>query len=466
MNKSIFSRLLITNSSILLGLIVVLSLALSFFYSNRMYQLERERLAGIAVKTESLYSNRQKGLIEKATLQDYMNAMAYVSKSKLYILNINDNNIKNLKDLDLANEDLDNYLYQDLKDILNGNEVFRNSQYTETFDTRMIFYGRPIIEDDQIKGAIIIFSPISSVTQNIRVMVTIILSISLFSIIIVGIILFVSAKKITKPIKLVRDSALKIANGDTIEDINKFSYSELNELIDAFNYMKSELIRIEDEKKAFISMISHEVKTPLTVISGYLEAIHDGVLDGNEVKESLDIIYKETNRLTKLTKEIVTKTSNQDLEFYLEPTIFKIKPLLEDTIKLSKVNNKKNIQFTLSCGENITIYADENKIRQVLSNLISNSIKYSNHTVNIAISCFVKNDYLCLQVEDNGFGIRKGDLEKVFKKYYRVKNISDTCEGSGLGLSIVKKLIELHKGTIQISSEFKKGTIVTMWFPL
>ncbi len=431
-----------------------------------MYQLERERLAGIAVKTESLYSNRQKGLIEKATLQDYMNAMAYVSKSKLYILNINDNNIKNLKDLDLANEDLDNYLYQDLKDILNGNEVFRNSQYTETFDTRMIFYGRPIIEDDQIKGAIIIFSPISSVTQNIRVMVTIILSISLFSIIIVGIILFVSAKKITKPIKLVRDSALKIANGDTIEDINKFSYSELNELIDAFNYMKSELIRIEDEKKAFISMISHEVKTPLTVISGYLEAIHDGVLDGNEVKESLDIIYKETNRLTKLTKEIVTKTSNQDLEFYLEPTIFKIKPLLEDTIKLSKVNNKKNIQFTLSCGENITIYADENKIRQVLSNLISNSIKYSNHTVNIAISCFVKNDYLCLQVEDNGFGIRKGDLEKVFKKYYRVKNISDTCEGSGLGLSIVKKLIELHKGTIQISSEFKKGTIVTMWFPL
>lgn len=431
-----------------------------------MYQLEKERLADIAQKTESLYFNKEKGLIEDTKLQAYIDAMAYVSKSKLYILNINHNNIKNLEDLNLANEDLDNYLYQDLKDITNGNEVFRNSQYTETFDTRMIFYGRPIIEDNQIRGAIIIFSPISSVSKNIRFMVTIIIGISLFSMIIVGCILFISAKKITNPLRLVRDSTLKIANGDTIDDIVKSSYSELNELTDAFNYMNSELLRIESDKKAFISMISHEIKTPLTVISGYLEAIHDGVLDDNEIKESLDIIYKETNRLTTLTKEIVTKTSNKDLEIYLEPTIFKLRPLLEAILKLSKVNTKKNIEFTLNCEENVTLYADEDKIRQVISNLISNSIKYSNHSVHIDISCFVKDDQLCLQVADNGFGIKKLDLEKVFQKYYRVKNIADSFEGSGLGLSIVKKLIELHKGTIEISSELKKGTTVTMWFPL
>jgi signal transduction histidine kinase len=455
-----------TNLYILFGLIVVLSLALSFLYSNHIYQLEKERLADMALKTESLYSNWEKGLIVETKLQDYMDAMAYVSKSKLYILNIDNGNIKNLKGLDLANEDLDDYLYEDLKDIINGKEVFRNSQYTETFDTRMIFYGRPLIEGDQIKGAIIIFSPISSVSRNIRVMVTIILSISLISMIIVGVILFVSAKKIAKPIKLVRDSALKIANGETIEDIDNSLYSELNELTDAFNYMKSELIRIESDKKAFISMISHEVKTPLTVISGYLEAIHDGVIDGSEVTEALDIIYQETHRLTQLTKDIVTKTSNKDLEIYLEPTIFKLRPLLEDIIKLSSVNIKKNIEFTLSCEQNITIYADENKIRQVLSNLISNSIKYSNHSVNINIYCFVKEDSLCLQVKDNGIGIKKVYLEKVFQKYYRVRNISEPFEGSGLGLSIVKKLIELHKGKIEISSELKKGTTVTMWFPL
>lgn len=466
MKKSIFTKLLITNLSILLGLIIVLSFALSFFYSNHMYQLERERLADIAIKTESLYNTMQKGLIDASKLQNYMDAMSYVSKSKIYLLNINQSNLENLKDLELANEDLDNYLYQDLKDILEGNEVFRNSQYTETFDTMMIFYGRPIFVNAEIKGAIILFSPINSVNKNIRVMVTLILSIALISIVIVGFLLFESAKRITKPIKVIKDSTLKIANGETIEDIQSSDYSELSALTDAFNFMKNELTRIEEDKKSFISMISHEIKTPLTVISGYLEAIHDGVLEPEEIKDSLEIIYRESTRLTQLTKEIVTQTSNKDLHLYLEPTIFKLKPLIEDTIQLPKVNIKKNVQFSVSCDTDVTLYADENKIRQVLSNLISNSIKYSNNVVMITISCYVKEDRLCLEIQDNGFGIKKIDLDKVFEKYYRVKNVSDPLEGNGLGLSIVKKLIELHKGTIEITSEIKKGTTVTMWFPL
>lgn len=466
MNKSIFSRLLKTNLLILIGLIVALSFVLSYLYARHMYLIEKERMSDIALKTESLYINKQNGFISESSLQDYIDAMAYITRSKLYILNINENNINSLKNFELANEDLDQYLYQDLKDILKGNEVFRNSQYSETFNTRMIFYGRPIVIDGKINGQIIIFSPISSVNKNIQFMVTIIACIAIISMIIVGTLLFISAKKITKPISLVRDSALRIANGDAIEDISPSSYSELNELTQAFNYMKDELDRIESDKKAFISMISHEVKTPLTVISGYLEAIHDGILDTNEVKESLEIIYKETLRLTTLTKEIVTRTSNKDLELYLEPSIFRFKPLLEDIIKLSSINTKKQILFTIDCDENITIYADENKIRQVINNLISNSIKYSNSTVNIDISCFVKEDRLCLQVKDDGLGIKKSDLDKVFDKYYRVRNTSDLTEGNGLGLNIVRRLIELHRGTIDIFSEIKKGTTITMWFPL
>lgn len=462
MKKSIFSRLLITNLSILLGLIIVLSIALSLFYANHSYQLEKERLSDIALKTESLYSNMN----DASKLQNYMDAMAYVSKSKIYILKINNNTLDTLKDLDLANADLDNYLYQDLNDILKGNEVFRNSQYTETFDTMMIFYGRPIFVDGEIQGAIILFSPNNSVNKNIFKMITIIVSIALISSVFVGFLLYVNAKRITKPIRIVRDSTLKVANGETIEDIYNPDYSELSELTEAFNFMKNELLRIEGDKKDFISMISHEIKTPLTVITGYLEAIHDGVLEPHEIDASLEIIYNETNRLTILTKDIITQTSNKDLQLFLEPTIFKLKPLIEDMMHLSKVNTKKNIQFLLNCGSDITIYADENKIKQVLSNLISNAIKYSNASVTITITCYVKEDTLYLQIQDNGYGIKKGDLDKVFEKYYRVRNMSNALEGNGLGLSIVKKLIELHNGTIELSSELKKGTTVTICFPL
>ncbi|MBC7958711.1 MAG: HAMP domain-containing histidine kinase, partial [Vallitaleaceae bacterium] len=445
---------------------VVLSVTLSLLYSDLLFQQEQERLADIAIKTESLYTNRQEGLIGETKLQHYMDAMGYVSKSKIYILNINNNSLENLKNLEFNNNDLDSYLYQDLKDILSGNEVFRNSQYTETFDTMMVFYGRPIIVNNAVQGAIIIFSPIQTVNQNIRAVLFIILVVAVFSSLIVGLLLLFNAKRITKPIKIVRDSTLKIANGDTIEDIGQTKYIELNELTSAFNYMKNELLRIEEDKRTFISMISHEIKTPLTVISGYLEAIHDGVLIDKEIDESLEIIYRETERLTKLTKEIVTQTSNRDLRIYLEPTIFKLRPILDESAHLARMNGKKEIQFVIACDDDITLYADENKIRQVLSNLISNSIKYSDVAVTIELKCTMVEDRLCLEVIDNGWGIKKSDLSKVFDTYYRVKNIADPQEGSGLGLNIVKRLIELHNGTIEIKSEIKKGTTVTMWFPL
>ncbi len=465
MNKSIFSRLLITNLTIFIGLIVILTGMLTLLYSTQVYELEKQRLREITQKTESLYLDSTKGKIEALKLQDYMDAMAYVSKSKLYILNIHENNIQNLRDLDFANSDLDNYLYEDLNIILEGNEVFRKSTYTATFDTQMIFYGRPIVNDGQIEGVVVIFTPISTVVKNIRVMLMVIASVSIFFIAIVSGVLYMSAKKMTKPIEDISNSALAIANGEILEDITKTEYEELNALIDSFNYMKSELNRIDEDKKAFIGMISHEIKTPLTVVSGYLEAIHDGLLDKDELDESLEIIYRETKRLTLLTKEIVTKTRNKDMEFYLNPSFFKLKPILEEMIILAKVNITKQITFTLSCEDHTTLYADEKQLRQILSNLISNAIKYSGDSFHIALSCFEEEEQLCIRIEDNGFGIKKDELEKVFQKYYRIKNTITQQEGSGLGLSIVKRLVDLHHGTIDITSTYKKGTIVTVKLP-
>jgi signal transduction histidine kinase len=430
-----------------------------------MYQIEKKNLENIALKSETLYLDSVKGKIAVSKLQDYLDAMAYVSKSKIFILNITPESLYELSTLDFIQDDLESYLYEDLNDILKGNEVFRNSQFSKTFDTRMIFYGRPIIFEGSIEGCIILFTPISIVSYNLRMMVLIIASITLFSSLLVSLLVYISAKRITRSIEAVSTSALKIANGLSVEDLSKSGFIELNELINSFNYMRTELTRIEAEKKSFISMISHEIKTPLTVIGGYLEAIHDDILDDEEIEDSLQIIYKETQRLTQLTKEIVTRTTNQDMDFYLEPTIFKLNPLLHEVTALARVNRAKNINIEIDCDDSITLYADENKLRQIITNLLSNSIKYSPKTVTILIRCNMDSNQLCLSISDNGFGIRKSELENIFNAYYRVKN-TPLIEGNGLGLSIVKKLVELHKGTIQISSEYKKGTTVALYFPL
>jgi len=465
LNRSIFSRLLTANLTIFIGLIALLTIILTVLYSNQMYQLEKKNLQNIAIKTETLYLDSAKGKIADAKLKDYVDAMAYVSKSKLFILNIDQASIENINVLNFSNTDLENYLYEDLKDILKGNEVFRNSQYSETFDTRMIFYGRPIISEGLVQGCIILFTPISIVNQNLRWILLIIATIALLSSLLVSFLIYMSAKRITRSIESVSESALQIANGLSIDDLSKTGFTELNALIDSFNYMKSELHRIESDKKSFIRMISHEVKTPLTVISGYLEAIHDGVLDTNEITDALEIIYRETQRLTTLTKNIVTQTTQNDLDFYLEPTIFKLKPILIDIATLAKVSTTKHIDIQITCDDSMTLYADENKLRQILNNLVSNSIKYSNTSVTIHLLCKISADQMQLCIIDNGIGMSKTELSKIFNMYYRVKN-DPSLEGSGLGLNIVKKLMELHQGTIDVVSEYKKGTTVTLNFPV
>lgn len=465
MKRSIFSRLLTTNLSLFIGFISILTVVLTVLYSNQVYQSAKKDLQNIAVKTETLYFDSLKGKIAETKLKDYIDAMAYVSKSKIMILNMTKASLQDIRNLNFSDSDMENYLYEDLKDILNGNEVFRNSQYSETFNTRMIFYGRPMLLESNIEGCIILFTPISIVNQNLKLMLLIIGSIGFLSSLIVSMFIFLSTKRLTRSIESVSHSALMIANDQSVEDLSTTGYKELNALVDSFNYMKKELARIEADKKEFISIISHEIKTPLTVIAGYLEAIHDGVLEDNEIQDSLEIIYRETQRLTQLTKEIVTRTTLRDMEFYLNPSIFKLKPILTEIVALAKVNVNKEILFNVECDEMITIYADENKIRQILSNLISNSIKYSHASVTITILCRVTSDQLVLTLQDNGVGIKKNDLEKVFHKFYRVKNDA-SAEGSGLGLNIVKKLIELHHGTVTIESEYRKGTTVILTFPL
>lgn len=466
MHQSIFSRLFSTHLAIFLAFIIALSIVLSILYSNQVYEQEHNRLSDIAKKTESLYLSMQNGVIDSAKMQHYMDAMAYVSKAKIYLLNLDQSSLEQLRGLELSNEDLDTYLYRDLHDILDGNEVIRNSQYSTTFETQMVFYGRPLISDGNILGAVILFSPNQNVVKNITIMVSIIIGIALISIIIVGVLIYINARQISRLIQQVRNSVMRIANGEATASISYSGYKELTALTEAFNYMNQELDRIDLDKRNFISMISHEIKTPLTVISGHLEAIHDGVFSPEEIQDSLDIIYRETRRLTGLTQSIVSQTRGIDTKIYLEPSIFKLKPLLQEISRLSESTSYKTVHISISCSDDLTLYADANKIRQILANLISNSMKYSNTTVNIAITCYTATDQLLIQIQDDGIGIKKSDLEHIFEQYFRVQYISDLIDGNGLGLSIVKKIMVLHQGTIGIESEYKKGTVVTLTFPL
>ena len=228
--------------------------------------------------------------------------------------------------------------------------------------------------------------------------------------------------------------------------------------------------KLENMRKEFVANVSHELKTPLTTIKSYTETILDGTIEDKQLTEQfLNVIGSEVDRMTRLVRDLL-QLSNLDFQqykwnkkqIYIDDIIEKVLIKLE----LSAHNKQQILKYVKDC-ENIKINGDEDKIEQVISNIITNAIKYTNEEGQITIELLKEGDYAVISVEDNGIGIPAKDLSRVFERFYRVdKARSRELGGTGLGLSIAKQIIDSHDGTIKIVSGEGSGTKVTITLPV
>ncbi|QUH25180.1 sensor histidine kinase [Serpentinicella alkaliphila] len=228
--------------------------------------------------------------------------------------------------------------------------------------------------------------------------------------------------------------------------------------------------KLENMRKEFVANVSHELKTPLTTIKSYTETILDGTIEDKQLTQQfLNVIDSEVDRMTRLVRDLL-QLSNLDFQqykwnkkqVYIDDIIEKVLIKLE----LSAHNKQQILKYVKDC-ENIKINGDEDKIEQVISNIITNAIKYTNEEGQITIELLKEGDYAVISVEDNGIGIPAKDLSRVFERFYRVdKARSRELGGTGLGLSIAKQIIDSHEGTIKIVSGEGSGTKVTITLPV
>jgi len=240
---------------------------------------------------------------------------------------------------------------------------------------------------------------------------------------------------------------------------------EIRELADIFNEM---LNRLEDSfisQKRFIQDISHELKTPLTILKGELEVALRKARTPNEYAAILQSNLEETERIYRMIEDLLTlaKFDNREIKLIKEAT--DLKNIIETITKdMSREILKKNIrlefQFT---QDNFIIMADKFQIRRALLNIIDNAIKYSKENGFIKIYLYKEKKNIILKIEDNGIGIRESDLPNIFKRFYRA-DTSRSSPGFGLGLSITKNILDAHNYKIKIESEFDKGTVFTIIF--
>ena len=274
--------------------------------------------------------------------------------------------------------------------------------------------------------------------------------------IIIGSILFLLAgKMIVKPIRRLTNATEKIAKGDFDIDIRSNRTDEIGTLIHSFNTMASELGSIEMLRNDFISDISHEFKTPLTSIEGYTKLLK--ICDEEEKEEYIDIITEETRRLSILAGSILTlnKIENENIPNAVE--VFSMDEQIRKAIVLLENEwLEKDIQFEIDL-EDIGYKGNANLMYQVWINLIDNAIKFSKVKGIIEVNLHKEDDNIIFSVKDNGEGISHEDQSRVFEKFYKTDK-SRSADGNGLGLSIVKRIVDIHGGYLAIESELTKGT--------
>ena len=260
----------------------------------------------------------------------------------------------------------------------------------------------------------------------------------------------------------------KIAAGDfSVRLENQYQDNPMvSELTDSVNKMAVELDQIENLRQEFVSNVSHEIQSPLTSIRGFAQALENDQLSPEEKRRYLSIIQAESARLSRITEDLLRLTSLESENAKFESKSYRLDKQVRDLVLASEpqwVTKGIDMQVTL---DEILITADEDLLSQVWTNLLHNSIKFTPQGGKICIGLSRQLDQIEFRINDSGLGISAEDQERVFERFFKAdKARTRSNGGSGLGLSIVKKIVEMHKGNIKLESQPGEGTTFTIYLP-
>ncbi|MBL8078626.1 MAG: HAMP domain-containing protein [Anaerolineales bacterium] len=277
------------------------------------------------------------------------------------------------------------------------------------------------------------------------------------------------ARKIASPLEELAGAATAISKGDLEQKVStRTNISEIRRVSQTFNEMTDNLRQSDEVKKAFIADVTHELRTPLTVIKGTIETLEDGALDDLEGRSSLlTSMMRETDRLIRMVNELLVLTRADAGSLHLNIQLVDLTELANmrrESLKPLAARQKVELKIT---GASYLVYADPDRISQVLDNLLANAIRHSPSDSTAGIELQAKNNGVECSVSDSGPGIPEKHLPFIFDRFYRVENSRDRLSGgTGLGLAIARALVTAHGGRISASSTEGVGTTVSFWLPV
>lgn len=339
--------------------------------------------------------------------------------------------------------------------VLSGKSIAKKGRFGGRYDNYVYIIGLPLRYNGNIIGGIFFNTEIPKLTGNLVSLLILVLTACAVALVIAAILIINHTRRsVLKPLKELNTAVLGIASGN-FQNRLPTGNDEIGQLSSSFNHMASSLEQMDDMRSRFISDISHELRTPMTSITGFVGGILDGTIPPEKTEEYLKIVYSESQRLTKLTNDMLEMSKMSAPQFKLDVSEFDINELLRlCIIQFEQKISSKNLEIdaTIPDGK-LMVLADKNAVQRVIINILDNAVKFSYENTTVTISAVKKSTKVYVSIGNLGTGIDEKDLPNIFDRFYKTDTSrSNDKLGAGLGLSLVKNIINLHKQEIWAES--------------
>ncbi len=326
----------------------------------------------------------------------------------------------------------------------------------------------PIMENKKVTSVVQVGTSLEDFDETIKKLLLIMI-ISIPSSICVTIIVgYFMAKKALRPVDQIRRAAVKISSSNLDERIDIVGRrDELGRLAETFNAMIGRLKDAFQRINQFSIDVSHELKTPLTILKGETEVALRKEREKQDYQELLKSNLEEIDRMSCIIDDLLLLSKADTKEIKLNVEDVALRDLIMDVcMDMKVVADKKNVELETSELEDIRLKGDELKLRRMLLNVVENGIKYSHAGGKVSVSSYANNGYAKIDIMDNGIGISEEDIKYIFDRFYRADRSRKRESGSGLGLSISRWIAEAHKGSIEVKSQSSQGSMFTIKLPI
>ena len=462
--KSVIYKILITFSSITAILLILIGMVLSAWINRDYSILRSERISKymeiIQGSTEEfLNENSETGYEDLKSTMKIIKASvdmdSIILDNQGYVYAISD---ERFEDLMYNKIDMND---SDLKRLKSGKMIEKS--FFDKNNKRFKTYTTPLFNGESFNGIIIVFENSESTDFSKKLYSVILISV-LGAVVLSSVVAYYFSQKILiSPLSEINNAAKKLAKGEVEKRVYIDSDDEIGELANSFNIMAESLEKVDNVRREFISNVSHELRSPITSIKGFITGIVDGVIPKDKENYYLNIVNDEVSRLSRLVNDLLDISTMESGKFKLKVAKLDINEIITlCTLNLEGKINEKKIRVEVIFNDSYEYcIGDRDRIIQVVTNLLENAIKYGDEGGRIQVETYAKGDFVYVSIFNSGPNIPKEDINKIWERFYKMDKARTNKISTGLGLSIVRLILSQHNQDIWVNNIEGKGVKFT-----